>query len=202
MGIWLTIMKLFRRKSCLCVVSSSVCFFLSPLHAHAQVAVMIGTNFTSSTYDNGTGNGGNSSAIPPDPNGAVGPAHFVEFINGSFTIFDKANGDNVRIADVDFWSGAGLIISPNSALTDPRIIYDPASQRWFATEVDVNASANDPTLFANNFLLAVSTGPDPTVDPTPGIAWNAFFIRADPKTGNFADFPALGVDANGVYISG
>ena len=157
---------------------------------------MIGTNFTSSTYDNGTGNGGNSSAIPPDPNGAVGPAHFVEFINGSFTIFDKANGDNVRIADVDFWSGAGLIISPNSALTDPRIIYDPASQRWFASEVDVNASAVDPTLFANNFLLAVSAGSDP------GGGWQGFLFRADPKTGTFADFPALGVDANAVYISG
>jgi len=189
-------MKPFRRKSCLCAVSSSVCFFLSPLHAHAQVAVMIGTNFTSSTYDNGTGNGGNSSAIPPDPNGAVGPAHFVEFINGSFTIFDKANGDNVRIADVDFWSGAGLIISPNSALTDPRIIYDPASQRWFASEVDVNASAVDPTLFANNFLLAVSAGSDP------GGPWQGFLFRADPKTGTFADFPALGVDASAVYISG
>jgi hypothetical protein len=196
MSIWLTIMKLSRRKSCLCIVSFSLCFFLSPLHAHAQVAVMIGTNFTSSTYDNGTGNGGNSTAIPPDPNGAVGPAHFVEFINGSFTTYDKTNGDSVRISDLSFWSGAGLIISPSSALTDPRIIYDPASQRWFASEVDVDANANDPTLEANNFLLAVSA------DSDPGGAWQGFLFRADPKTGNFADFPTLGVDANGVYISG
>jgi hypothetical protein len=188
-------MKLFRGKSCLCIVSFLLCFFFPP-HVYAQVAVTIGTNFTSSTYDNGTGNGGNSSAIPPDANGTVGPAHFVEFINGSFTIYDKVTGNNVRVADVDFWSSAGLIISPNSALTDPRIIYDPASQRWFASQVDVNASAADPTLFANNFLLGVSAGSDP------GGAWQGFLFRADPKTGNFADFPTLGVDANAVYISG
>jgi len=78
-------MKSFRSKPCLFIGLFSLLFLLSLQYARTQVTVTTVTNFIGSTYDNGTGNGGNSSAIPPDPNGAVGPAHFVEFINGSFT---------------------------------------------------------------------------------------------------------------------
>ena len=165
--------------------------WLSSVSVPAEVVVTIGQNFTGSTY------GDISQALPPDANGAIGPNHFVEFINGVVSFYSKTNPDNVvRITDVDFWTEAGLIISSSSAVTDPRIIYDPVSQRWFATQVDFNTTVNDPTLTANNFLLAVSATPDPTGP------WHGFKFRADPNTGRFADFPTLGLDANGVYISG
>ncbi|HAO78740.1 MAG TPA: hypothetical protein DCQ92_07145 [Verrucomicrobia subdivision 3 bacterium] len=158
---------------------------------HAQVVVAIGQNFTGSTY------GDISQALPPDANGAIGPSHFVEFINGTVAFYNKTNvQDAVRITDVDFWTETGLTISSASAVTDPRVIYDPTSQRWFASQVDFNATVTDPTRAANNFLLAVSATSDPTGP------WQGFRFRADPSTGRFADFPTLGVDANGVYISG
>ncbi len=165
--------------------------WLNSVSAPAEVAVDIGQNFTGSTF------GDISQALPPDANGAIGPAHFVEFINGVVSFYSKTNPDDVvRIADVDFWNEAGVTVSSSSAVTDPRVIYDPVSQRWFASQVDFNATVSDPTLTANNFLLAVSTSSDPN-DP-----WHAFRFRADPTTGRFADFPTLGLDANGVYISG
>jgi hypothetical protein len=157
----------------------------------APLPVAAGLNFTASTYNV------DSTALPPDPNGAIGPNHFVEFINGTFTVFDKTDGSNVKeISDLDFWGNAGLIISPDDVVTDPRVIYDSQSQRWFATMVDVNASASDPTLDANDFLLAVSATADPRG------SWNGFKFQADPDHGDFADFPTMGLDANGVYISG
>jgi len=173
--------------------------------APAQVTIQIGQNFTGSTY------GVNSAALPPDPNGNIGPKYFVEFINGSFAVYNKTNGNSVqRISDVKFWANAGVSISPDSDVTDPRVIYDPISQRWFASQVDFDATAaangQDYTLEANDFLLAVSTNSDPRSfprsAPAPSGSWQGFIFQADPDSGDFADFPTLGVDSNGVYISG
>ena len=162
---------------------------------HAQVPLRIGQNFTGSTYSV------NTQVTPADANGAVGPNHFMEFINGTVAVYNKANGSNVqRKTNLKFWSDAGLIISPDSDVTDPRVIYDPVSQRWFASQVDFDASAAvnglDPTLEANDFLIAVSTTQNPNG------SWIGFMFQADPDTGDFADFPTLGVDARGVYLSG
>ncbi len=123
--------------------------------------MVIGQNFTGSTY------GINSAAIPPDANGAVGTRYFVEFINGTFAVYNKTNGVNVkRIADTKFWSNAGVVLATSDGITDPRVIYDPISQRWFASMVDFDANAagggGDPTLESNDFLLAVSLTSDPT----------------------------------------
>jgi hypothetical protein len=157
--------------------------------------MVIGQNFTGSSY------GVNSAALPSDANGAVGTRYFVEFINGTFAVYNKTNGAAVkRIADTKFWSNAGVVLATSDGITDPRVIYDPISQRWFASMVDFDASVagggGDPTLESNDFLLAVSLTSDPTG------AWKGFLIQADPDNGYFADFPTLGVDASGVYLSG
>jgi hypothetical protein len=54
----------------------------------------------------------------------------------------------------------------------------------------------DPTMEANDFLLAVSATSDPTGQ------WHGFLFQADPDNGYFADFPTLGLDSNAVYLSG
>ena len=186
-------MNLSRSNSYLWTGAFVLCLLLAGVGVRAQVAVKIGQNFTGSTY------GVNSAALPPDPNGAIGPKHFVEFINGTFAVYNRTNGHSVqRKTDIKFWSDAGLIISPDSGVSDPRVIYDPISQRWFASQVDYDAAApsGDPTFEANDFLLAVSAGSDPTG------TWHGFMFQADPDLGNYADFPTLGVDSNGVYLAG
>ena len=165
--------------------------------AHAQVIVQIGQNFTGS--DNSQ-----SDITPADGDGAVGPKYFVEFINGAFAVYNKTNGARVlRITDTKFWSnggpggnGDGLTFAPSDTVSDPRVIYDPVSQRWFASQVDFDGSVADPTLESDYYLLAVSDTADPTG------AWQVFTFLADPEFGNFADFPTLGVDANAVYLAG
>ena len=154
-------------------------------------SVTIGQNFSAGTYNV------NVTSIPPDPNGAIGPGRFAEFINGLFAVYNKTNGQSVkRITDLKFWSNAGVLLSTDDAVSDPRIIYDPTSQRWFASMVDASLSALDPALYSNDFLLAVSTGSDPSG------TWHGFLFQADLDNGYFADFPTLGVDGNAVYLSG
>ncbi len=175
-----------RRAAILWVLSQ----LLSISLAQTAVQIQIGQNFTGS--DNTE-----TGITPADGNGAIGPKHYVEFINGVFAIYAKTNGQRIRrVSDNQFWASAGVVISPDAAISDPRVIYDPLSQRWFASQVDFNNTVSDPTTWANNFLIAISD----TADPTRG--WHGKSFVADPDTGYFADFPTLGVDANALYISG
>ena len=158
--------------------------------ANSQVSVQIGVNFTGDAY------GVVSQALPPDSNGEIGPGRYVEFINGVVSVYNRTNGLRMqRKSDLKFWADAGLNVSA-VAVSDPRVIYDPTVQRWFATQVDFDPNAADPSATANDFLLAVSTTSSPT-DP-----WKAFSIPSDPDQGFFADFPTLGLDGDAVYISG
>jgi hypothetical protein len=162
----------------------------APGFTRGAVVVQIGQNFTGSTF------GLDSFASPADANGAVGPNHFVELINGRFSVYDKHSSARVRtMTDFAFWTNSGVTLTTNQAVTDPRTVFDTYSGRWFASMVDfaIDARRQRP----NRFLLAVSQSSDPT-----GL-WQSVAFNADSSTsGNFADFPALGVDVDGVYLSG
>src|SRR5258708_25074256 len=140
----------------LVVVFKSV---LCPFTGTAAVALSIGQSFSGISY--GTFNT-NSSALPPDSDGEIGPDYYVEFINGMFVVYDKASGELVDLkTDVDFWANArvGIDVGNGVLVSDPRIIYDPASRRWFASQIDINYQIDFNTLSAplvtNNSLLPV-----------------------------------------------
>ena len=176
----------------LIVLATLAQFARSPISfsvtAQPQVVVAIGHNFTASTFRV------DSDSVPPDSDGAAGPDHFVEFINGRFSVFNKSNGVKAQtMADLSFWTQAGVTFPNTWGVTDPRIVYDSSSQRWFASEVDFDPSG---LINTNRLLLAISASADPT-----GV-WKALTIPSNPGGNNFADFPTLGLDAQGVYLSG
>lgn len=161
--------------------------FLPP-GLQAEVVTTIGRNFPASRY------GVDSTGLPGDGNGAVGPAHFVELINGRFSVYDKATGGRVASAtDLEFWKNAGAPLAAGWIPADPRVVYDAVSHRWFASMIDFDPSGVDPG--HNHFLLAVSATPDPAG------SWTGFKFPVDPTRGFFGDFPTLGIDAKGVYLS-
>ena len=128
-----------------------------------------------------------SGFIPPDTMGAIGPTHFVELINGTYAVFDRADGSWVEAKSLNrFWIDAGT--SPEYTF-DPRVLYDKASGRWFAVSAD---APGGPT---SSILVAVSN----TTDPTDG--WMGFRIDADSDDQQWADFPTMGIDADAVYVS-
>src|SRR6266702_6083056 len=183
------LMQEFRRFFTLATI---IVLPLGAVRASAPLpSITIGQNFT------GSSDTSNPLDTPPDCNGAVGTRYFVEFVNGFFAVYNKTNGLSVkRIADTKFWANAGVVLANSDGVSDPRVVYDPVSQRWFASMVDYDANSSDPSLESNDFLLAVSAGSDPTG------TWHGFLFQADPDNGYFADFPTLGVDGSGVYLSG
>ncbi len=161
-------------------------FALAGLFCRAAVPVQIGQYFTAATL------GVDVGFTPADCNGAVGPSHYVELINGRFSVFNKVTGAKVATQTAAaFWTSTGLTFGPGVVQSDPRLIYDPTSQRWFASAIDVNSSQAN-----NRFLLAISATSDPTG------TWRGVAFTADPVNGNFADFPTLGLDQKGVYVGG
>jgi hypothetical protein len=165
------------------VLLAALAVVLSLQAAQAQQPrLRVGLSFTGTSFLQGSG------AIVPDTMGAVGPRHIVELINGSYTVYDKDTGARLQGSTLDrFWRLAG--VRPRGFAFDPRVIYDPAARRWYATAVD---NADDD----NSFLIAVSQRRDPTR------GWVGFKVDSDSTDRRWADFPTLGFNRDGLLIAG
>jgi len=161
------------------IVVTAVLMAATP--AMAQFEPRVGMNFRGGTL------GINSGFIPPDTMGTVGKDHVVQLINGHYGVWDKSTGTKVQSLGMrSFWGDAFADFSGGPF--DPRITYDPATERYYAASVD-NAGSD------NNFLVGVSE----TSDPTEG--WSGFAIESDPQGRRWADFPQMGFDRDHVYVS-
>src|SRR2546426_556052 len=115
---------------------------------------------------------------PPDVQVAVGPHHVVEMVNVLGRISTK-QGVEVRSFPLDSFFG----VPSTDFISDPKIHFDTASSRWFASITDVTTGS---------VLLEVSKSDDPT-----GL-WNAYGVST--ITG-CADQPLLGFSDLVVLIS-
>jgi PEP-CTERM motif len=146
----------------------------------SALSVDIGLNFTGAQL-------ADSGYYPPDTMGAVGEDHVVQFINGLYRVFDKTSGALLESkSSYAFWADTGILPSDNF---DPRVTYDPFTQRWYVLETDDRASAN------NRYLFAISDSADPTG------GWTSFAIDSDASGTRWADYPMLGFNADAVYLS-
>jgi hypothetical protein len=130
---------------------------------------------------------GLGGGTPPDTMGAVGPDHVVEITNGGFAVHRKSDGATLAETSLeDFWLGAG--VSSAFDTYDPRIVYDPPSDRFFVTGLNGRLTSNE-------ILLAVSNGSNPT------LGWTGFALDSDSTDATWADFPTLGVDGDTVVVA-
>lgn len=138
-----------------------------------------------------------SGFIPPDTMAAVGPNHIVEAINGNVEIINKTTGASIQTMSLNaFLTNVAGLPQINNGRFDPRIIYDPPSERWFLLAIDnvIDADNDGTNEAANNFYVARSDTDDPTGD------WDGVTFNAD-SVGvlEFHDYPTMGVDADGVF---
>src|SRR5258708_3881436 len=136
--------------------------------------VTIGASFSGANFHTDP----SIAVSPPDTDGAAGPNSFVELLNNLYQVYDESGTLIQQLRLPDFWNAAG--VTPAGLPFDPRVLYDPVSQRWFAT------SSENPFI-PNDILVAVSN----TSDPTQG--WQGFEIPRDPSGQTWADFPMLGI---------
>jgi hypothetical protein len=146
----------------------------------------IGLNIVGSTFSQT-----NPASFPPDTMGAVGPDHIVELINGRYAVYRKTDGMLILSSSLDaFWNDAG---ADALGSFDPRVLYDASTERWFAAAT--NFISGGATLFSDEVLVGVSNGPDPTQ------GWTGFSIDTDSTDERWPDYPTLGFDDDGIYVT-
>ena len=122
---------------------------------------------------------------PPDPILAVGPNQIIEMTNVNGRIFDKAGATLSTFSLASFFG-----VTAGWAEADPKVIFDPLSNRFFATYFSYidNPSGSD---FAT-LHIAVSTTPDPR-DP-----WR---VSNTSFTNDFPDYESIAVSSDKVTVS-
>ena len=125
------------------------------------------------------------NCMPPDNDGAVGTAQYVQFTNVAYEVFDKSGNSLLGpLAGNAFWSGfGGACQTDNSG--DPVIRFDAAAQRWVISQFALNNSAPDYE------CVAVST----TADATGSYHRYAFPFN------DFPDYPKMGVWPDAYYFT-
>ena len=122
-------------------------------------------------------------SAPPDTNGAVGATQYVQWVNESFAVFDKATAAKVvgPTQGNVLWSGFGGGCQNNND-GDPIVLYDKAAQRWVFSQFSVSTT---PYLQC----IAVSTTSDAT----------GTYNRYSFQYNKFDDYPKMGVWPDAYY---
>ena len=151
-----------------------------------NVSSTAGLNFA------GVGNGDYGfapNAAPPDTNGAVGATQYVQWVNESFAVFDKATGAiaaGFPKTGNTLWTGFGGNCETRND-GDPIVQYDKSANRWVLTQFSV------PSGGPYEQCIAVSTTSDATG------SYNRYAFNYGPT--QFVDYPKLGVWPDGYYIT-
>ncbi len=126
------------------------------------------------------------SCAPPDTDGEVGLAQYVQLVNEGIQVFDKASGASTfgPVGISTLWSGFGGVCQ-NNGHGDPIVIYDQLANRWVISQF---AGTGNPT----DECIAVST----TSDATGSYYRYGFHLGT-----NYFDYPKLAVWPDAYYMS-
>jgi subtilisin-like proprotein convertase family protein len=129
---------------------------------------------------------------PPDTEGDVGPNHYVQVINLSIRIFDKAG--NPLIPARKFSSVFTALGAPcgDQDGGDPVALYDPMADRWMLSQFCFPFGDTTPPYFEE---IAISQTPDPTG------AYYLYNFNVSNGNNEFPDYPHLGVWPDGYYMT-
>src|SRR5436305_13430435 len=83
---------------------------------------------------------------PPDTNGDVGPAYFIQTVNTSVGIFRKSDGARVTAFNFNTLMSQGNFSNACDNLNsgDPVVVYDPGADRWIISDFAFATSAGNP----------------------------------------------------------
>ena len=131
------------------------------------------------------------NVLPPDTNGDIGSHHYVQWVNTTFAVYDRAG--NVLYgpaAGSTIWDGFG---GPCEAQNDgdPIVLYDHLADRWLMSQFALPNNFFG-LLFAPFYqCIAISQTPDPT----------GAYYRYEYQFSKLNDYPKFGVWPDGYYMA-
>jgi hypothetical protein len=117
----------------------------------------------------------NTGLTPPDTTGAIGFDRYIEVVNSVYGIYDLTGA---KINSGSFYNLAG--VSPLYGLSDPQIIFDVKTQRFYYAGV-----AYDSSFTQNYIVMGWSKNSSPK-------SYSDFCQYAIATNSTLADFPKLG----------
>lgn len=134
----------------------------------------------------GTGNPAAGGVSPPDPNGDIGPNHYVQMVNLKFQIFSRTGVSLFGPVNSNtLWTGFGGRCETDNA-GDPIVVYDQLADRWLLSQFASNMA---PAPYFN--CVAISTTPDPL----------GTYYRYAFSAPSFPDYPKYGVWPNAYFLN-
>ena len=134
---------------------------------------------------------------PPDTNGDVGPNHYIQTINTSIGIYDKATGNRLTAFTFNTLMSQGHFgnLCDTNNFGDPVVMYDTFEDRWvitdFAYSFDGSGNVINPPGAYQCFAVSRSG------DPIAG-GWNYYSLQI---TDFLNDYPKFGIWPDGIYMS-
>jgi MYXO-CTERM domain-containing protein len=129
-----------------------------------------------------------SEANVPDPQGDVGPNHYVQIVNSSFAVFSKTGAVLYGpVPTQTLFSKLGGVCESGKG-GDGIVLYDSLADRWLVATAALSANRSVGPYYE---CVAVSQSPDPTG------AYNRYAYAF----GSFNDYPKFGVWPDAYYAT-
>ena len=136
----------------------------------------------------------NYSLEPPDQGLCVGNGYVMEAVNGAVQVWSTSGAAVTGVTPTNYFLGLPREFPDGPSVGDPRCLYDAATQRFFFSSYIIGG--------AYGTVLAVSNTSNPAG------AWTVYLISdlgdgslADCAGDCFPDYPQMGLDLNGVWIT-
>jgi len=167
---------------------------LAPMPSPAQ-------NFAGLSFSDSCSGGQCGNGWPPDPNGDVGPNHYIQAVNSAYAIWSKTGTLLASFTEDQLWSSSATICN-GSSQGDPVVVYDALADRWLLSHFAFNVDGSGNPISPFYQCVAVSK----TGDPVSG-GWYLYPLRMDPggagqpPVGTFNDYAKLGIWTDCLYLS-
>jgi hypothetical protein len=163
-----------------------------------------GLNIADSRYAD---SGNQFTSEPPDQALCVGNGYAMEGVNTAIAVYDRTGAQLAPTVAINEFFGLAdefnrdkVTFGPSSF--DPVCLYDAQIKRWIflVSELDQDPFSGDLT-GGSHLFFAVSTSADPLGDYARYSITTTFGDRTDRGCPCYDDFPHIGTDANGFYIT-
>jgi hypothetical protein len=177
--------------------------------ALGQIASFEGLNHYQHRFAN---NGNQFSVEPPDQALCVGNGFIFESVNSTLRVYGLDGTPKTNPIDINTFYGYPAAIDRSNNKIGPNVIdpvchYDPETKRFYHVITTLHVDENGNFTGRNTIDVAVSRTSDPTK------SWDIYYIPVTndgsegtpdhncPGNACFGDYPHIGMDAYGLYIS-
>jgi hypothetical protein len=131
------------------------------------------------------------SVAPSDSTGAIGTQRYVELVNDMAAVYNRTSAAPLAFGPLTDITGCATVSCGSDSVTDPQVIWDPATSRFYYTAIDPISSTQ------NLMDFGFSISPTPDLSPASWCRYSIDFgsiIPDYPKLGDTRDFLLIGTN--------